>query len=212
MSAVGLAQSLWLLVAALGLALSVCYAGMPLLGQSAFVAVGGYGVLLLGPGGTGLPLGIAAALAVLLAAAAGYLTALATARLDGGYFALATWTLAWLVQRALIAFGDFFGGSEGITRSAPAELVSRTLGIQLTLTNRINLGLAAGTCLLVLAGLYRLGRGPAGLELACLRESPELATSLGIAVGARRRAVLTATAALGGLAGTGSTVLLGVIS
>ncbi|MEO6501538.1 MAG: ATP-binding cassette domain-containing protein [Jatrophihabitantaceae bacterium] len=212
MSAVGLAQSLWLLVAALGLALSVLYAGLPMLGQSAFVAVGGYGVALLGPGGAGLPLGVAAGLAVLLAAAAGYLTALGTARLDGGYFALATWTLAWLAQRALIAFGDLFGGTEGITRTAPAELVSRTLGIQLTLTDRISAGLAAGTCLLVLAALYRLGRGPAGLDLAALRESPELGASLGIAVATRRRAVLTATAALGGAAGVGSTVLLGVIS
>lgn len=212
MSVVGLAQSLWLLVAALGLALSVRYAAAPMLGQSAFVAVGGYGVALLGPGGAGLPLGVAAGLAVLLAAAAGYLTALGTARLDGGYFALATWTLAWLAQRALLAFPDLFGGTEGITRPAPAQLVSRTLGVQVTLTDRVNLGLAAGTCLLVLAGLYRLGRGPAGLDLAGLRESPDLAASLGIAVAARRRAVLTATAALGGVAGVGSTVLLGVIS
>lgn len=212
MSVLGLAQSLWLLVAALGLALSVRYAGVPMLGQSAFVAVGGYGVVLLGPGGAGLPLGVAAGLAVLLAAAAGYLTALGTARLDGGYVALATWTLAWLAQRVLIAFPELFGGAEGITRSAPPELVSRTLGIQLTLTDRINLGLAAGTCLLVLAALYRLGRGPAALDLAGLRESPELTASLGIAVAARRRAVITATAALGGVAGVGSTVLLGVIS
>ena len=212
MSVLGLAQSLWLLVAALGLALSVRYAGVPMLGQSAFVAVGGYGVALLGPGGAGLPLGIAAGLAVLLAAAAGYLTALGTARLDGGYVALATWTLAWLAQRVLIAFPELFGGAEGITRSAPPQLVSRTLGIQPTLTDRINLGLAAGTCLLVLAALYRLGRGPAALDLAGLRESPELTASLGIAVAARRRAVITATAALGGVAGVGSTVLLGVIS
>jgi branched-chain amino acid transport system permease protein len=211
-SAVGLAQSLWLLVAALGLALSVRYAGVPMLGQSAFMAVGGYGVALLGPGGAGLALGVAAGLAVLLAAAAGYLTAWATARLDAGYFALATWTLAWLAQRSLIAFPELFGGAEGLTRSAPAELVSRTLGIQLTLTDRINLGLAAGACLLVLAALYRLDRGPAGLDLAGLREAPELAASLGVAVAAHRRAVLTATAALGGVAGAGSTVLLGVIS
>lgn len=212
MSAIGLAQSLWLLVAALGLAWSVSYAGIPMLGQSAFMAVGGYGVALLGPGGTGLPLGVAVGLAVLLAAAAGWLTALGAARLETGYFALATWTLAWLAQRTLIAFPDQFGGSEGITRSAPARLVSRTLGVQLSLTDRVSLGLAAGTCLLALGALYRLGRGPAGLELAALRESPELAASLGIAVAARRRLVLTGTATLGGLSGAGSTVLLGVIS
>jgi len=211
-TAVGLAQSLWLLLAALGLALPVRYAGIPLLGQGAFVAVGGYAVVLLGPGGTGLPLGVAAGLAVSLAAAAGYLTALATARLDGGYLALATWALAWLVQRAPTAFPDLLGGTEGFSRPAPARLVSRTLGIEVTLTDRTSLLLAAGCCLLALATLARLGRGPLGLELAGLRESAPLAASLGVPVAARRRAVLTWAAALGGLAGAGSTVLTGVIS
>ncbi|MDQ1743655.1 MAG: branched-chain amino acid transport system ATP-binding protein livF, partial [Pseudonocardiales bacterium] len=212
MSTVGTAQSLWLLVAALGLALSVCYAGNPMLGQGAFLAVGGYAVALLGPGGSGLPLGVAAGLAVLLAAVAGYLTALATARLDAGYLALATWALAWLAQRVPTAFPKLFGGTEGLVRPAPARLVSRTLGIEVTLTDRLNLALAAACCLLVLLALYRLGRGPGGLELAGLREAPDLAASLGIPLAARRRAVLTATAALGGLAGAGSTVLVGVIS
>ena len=212
MSAVGVAQLLWLLVAALGLALAVSYAGIPMLGQSAFMAMGGYGVLLLGPGGAGLPLGIAAGLAVLLAAAGGYLTALGTARLDAGYLALATWALAWLAQRVPTAFPDLFGGAEGITRAAPARLVSRTLGIQLTLTDRMQLCLAAGACLLTVAALYRLGRGPGGLDLAGLRESPGLAASLGVPVAARRRAALTATAALGGVSGVGSAVLVGVIS
>ncbi len=76
MSAVDVAQALWLLLAALGLSVSVSYAGLPVLGQSAYIAVGGYGVGLLGPGGMGLPLGIAAAAAVLMAAVLGYVTAL----------------------------------------------------------------------------------------------------------------------------------------
>jgi branched-chain amino acid transport system permease protein len=211
-SVVGVAQLLWLLVAALGLALSVSYAGLPMLGQSAFVAMGGYGVLLLGPGGAGLPLVLAAGLAVLLAAAAGNLLARGTARLDGGYLALATWALAWLAQRVPTAFPDLFGGTEGITRAVPARLVSRTLGFQFALTDRINLGLAAGICLLTAAALYRLGRGPAALDLAALRESPQLAASLGVPVAARRRAVLTVTAALGAVSGAGSAVLIGVIS
>jgi branched-chain amino acid transport system permease protein len=211
-SVVGVAQLLWLLVAALGLALSVSYAGLPMLGQSAFVAMGGYGVLLLGPGGAGLPLGLAAGLAVLLAAAAGYLMALGTARLDGGYLALATWALAWLAQLVPVAFPDQLGGTEGITRAVPARLVSRTFGLQFALTDRVNLCLAAGSCLLTMAALCRLGRGPAALDLAGLRESPQLAASLGVPVAARRRAVLSVTAALGAVSGAGSAVLIGVIS
>ncbi|HEX8092689.1 ATP-binding cassette domain-containing protein, partial [Jatrophihabitans sp.] len=159
-----------------------------------------------------LPLGVAAGLAVLLGAAAGYLTALGTARLDGGYLALATWALAWLAQRATVAFPDVLGGTEGITRAVPARLVSRTLGIEFTLTEWINLSLAAGICVLTVAALYRLGRGPAALDLAGLRESPELAASLGVPVAARRRAVITGTAALGAVSGAGSAVLVGVIS
>ena len=72
MSSIEFGQTLWLLVAALGLSLSLSYTGLPVLGQSAFIAVGGYGVVLLGPGGMGLPLGVAAAVAVLLAGGAHY--------------------------------------------------------------------------------------------------------------------------------------------
>lgn len=212
MTAFGFAQSLWLLLAALGLSLPVRYAGIPLLAQGAFMAVGGYAVALLGPGGSGLPLGVAAALAVLLAAVAGYLTALATARLDGGQLALASWALAWLAQLVPTAVPDLLGGTEGFSRPVPARLVSRTLGVEVSLTDRVNLALAAAGCLLALAALFRLDRGPIGLELAGMREGGPLALSLGVPVAARRRAVLTASAAIGGLAGAGSTVLSGVIS
>jgi branched-chain amino acid transport system permease protein len=209
---IDVAQALWLLVAALGLSLSVSYAGLPVLGQSAFVAVGGYGVALLGPGGVGLPLGLAAAVAVLMGALLGYFTAIGFSRLDGGYLALATWTMAWLAQRVLLAYPGIFGGPEGVTRAVPVHLISRTLGVETVLTTRVNLVLAGGICILVLLAFIRVGNGPGGLELAALRESPQLATSLGVPVRDRRRAVFTITAALGAVSGVGSTVLLGIIS
>jgi branched-chain amino acid transport system permease protein len=211
-SVIGVAQSLWLLVAALGLALSVSYAGLPVLGQSVFVAVGGYGVALLGPSGAGLPLGVAAGLAVLGAAALGYLTAFGLSRLDGAYLALATWALAWLAQRVLVAFPHALGGSDGVIEPVPAHLISRTLGLEITLTSKDNLCLAAGLCVVVMLALIRIGRGPGGLDLAGLRESPEVSASLGVPTASLRRAVLTATAALGAVSGAGSTMLLGVIS
>ena len=46
------ATDLYLLVAAFGLALPVSYAGLPVLGQGAFVAVGAFGTLLLAAHGT----------------------------------------------------------------------------------------------------------------------------------------------------------------
>lgn len=212
MTALDLAQALWLLVAAGGLALAVSYAGMPVLGAGAFLAVGGYGTALLGPAGQGWPLGVAVVASVLLAAAAGWLLALGASRLEGPYLALATWALAWLVQRSLLAYPDHFGGVDGLTTPSPAHLVSPTLGLDLVLSPRAHVVLAFALCLLLLAALARLGAGPAGLDLAALRESPEVAESLGVPVAARRRTVLAATAALCALSGAGSTLLLGLVS
>lgn len=212
MSTVELAQALWLLVAALGLALSVRHAGLPVLGQGAFVAVGGVGTALLGPGGAGWPLVLAAVAAILVAAGLGHLVALAAGRLEGAYLALATWALAWLVYRLMLAFPGAFGGAQGLVRQSPAHLVSPWLGLDLTLTPAVHVVVAAVVCgAVVLAGI-RVTHGPGGLDLAALREGPELAASLGIPVAARRRAVLTATAALGALSGAGTVVLLGLVA
>lgn len=212
MTVVDLAAALWLLVAAIGLALPVAYAGVPVLGQSAFVAIGGVGTALLGPGGLGLPLGIAALAAVAGAGGAGYLVARGASRLEGAYLALATWALAWLVAELLEAFPGVFGGEQGLVRDAPARLVSPALGLELVLTPTAHLVLAGSICLILLLGLRRLEAGPAGLDLTALREDPALARSLGIPVAARRRAVLTVAAAAGGLSGAGSLVLLGLVA
>jgi ABC-type branched-subunit amino acid transport system ATPase component/ABC-type branched-subunit amino acid transport system permease subunit len=207
-----LAQALYLLVAALGLALSVQYAGLPVLGQGAFVAVGGVGTALLGPGGAGWPLGLAAAASVGVAGVLGHLVALAARRLEGAYLALATWGLAWLVYRAMLAFPDAFGGAQGLVRRAPAHLVSPSLGLDITVAPAVHVGIAAILSLLTIGVLIRVERGPGGLDLAALREGPVLAASLGVPVAARRRAVLTATAALGALSGAGTVVLLGLVA
>ena len=212
MTAVDVAQALWLLVAALGLSLSVQYAGLPVLGQGAFVAVGGIGTALLGPGGAGWPLGLAALSSVAVACVVGHVLALGASRLAGAYFALATWALAWLVHRAVLAFPDVFGGSQGLVRRAPAHLVSPSLGLDLVLTPAAHVVLAGLTCAVVVAALVRMDRGPAGLDLAALREGPDVAASLGVPVAARRRAVLTVTAGLGGLSGAGTVVLLGLVA
>ncbi len=212
MSTVDVATALWLLVSALGLSLSVSWAGMPVLGQGAFMAVGAYGTALLGPGGADWPLGLAVLTAVAGAAVAGYVVALGASRLEGAYLALATWALAWLVQRSLVAYPDAFGGVDGLTRPAPAHLVSPVLGLDLVLSPAVHVVLAGLVCAALLGLLVRLSRGPAGLDLAALREGPVLAASLGVPVARRRRTVLAVTAGLGALSGAGSTVLLGLVA
>jgi ABC-type branched-subunit amino acid transport system ATPase component/ABC-type branched-subunit amino acid transport system permease subunit len=211
-SALDVAQALWLLVAAVGLSLSVSWAGMPVLGMGAFVAVGGYGTALLGPGGEHWPLGVAVLASVAVAAVLGQLVALGASRLEGAQLALATWALAWLVHRALLSYPGRTGGVDGLTRPAPAHLVSPTLGLDLALTPAVHVVLAGAVCVVLLLVLVRVGRGPGGLDLAALREGPQLAAGLGVPVAARRRTVLSVTAALGALSGAGSTVLLGLIS
>jgi len=212
MSSVDLAQAMWLLVSAIGLSLAVSYAGLPVLGQGAFMAIGAFGTALLGPGGQGWPLVIACLASVLLAAVVGYALSRGSSRLEGAHFALATWALAWLVDRVLVGYPDLSGGSEGLTRAGPAHLRLEALGVDLALTPNAHLAVAGVLCVAGLAGLARIQRGPGALDLAALRESPELATSLGVPVAARRRTVLTVTAALGALSGAGSTVLLGLVT
>jgi len=205
-----LAADLYLLLAALGLALSASYAGLPVLGQGAFVALGAFGTVHLDR--AGWPLGLAVLGAVALAALAGYAVGYGAARLSGAFLALATWALAWLAYAVLVAFPPLSGGSEGLTRATPARLVSPSLGLTATLGPATHVAIAASLCALAMATLARGGRGPGGLDLAALREGPAVADSLGVPVARRRRAALSTTAAVGALAGAGGALLTGVVA
>ena len=209
MSEVDLARDLYLLLAALGLNLAVGYAGQPVLGQGAFVAVGGYGTLLLAES---LPLGLAAALAVLAAGLLGWLLDYGASRLRGAFLALGTWALAWLAVAVLAAFPGTFGGAQGLLRPAPSRLVSPSLGLGWVLTPRTHVVLAAVLCLALVLGTRALGRSALGLDLAALRQGPEAAASVGVDGASLRRNALAASAAFGAVAGAGTAVLLGVVA
>jgi ABC-type branched-subunit amino acid transport system ATPase component/ABC-type branched-subunit amino acid transport system permease subunit len=208
-SSVDLARDLWLLLAALGLNLSVGYAGQPVLGQGAFVAFGAYGTLLLAEH---LPLGLAVLLAVALAAALGWLVDYGAARLRGAFLALGTWALAWLAVAVLVAFPGTFGGDQGLLRPAPSALVARPLGLAWRLTPRWHVALAATLCALLVLGTRALGRGAVGLDLAALRQGPEAAASVGVNGAALRRTALAFAAAFGAVSGAGTALLLGVVA
>ena len=211
MTVVDLAQYAWLLLAALGLNLVVGHAGQPMLGQGAFFAAGGYGTVLLADR-AGWPIGGAAAAVVAACGLAGWFLARAAARLTGPFLALATWGLAWLVFAVLVAFPGTFGGEQGLVRPTPELIASRPLGLDVALTPAWHLGLAGVLCLLVIATTWLLRSGPLGLDLAAGRESPAVAESLGVRLAVLRRGSVAAAAALGAVAGAGSTVLLGVIA
>jgi branched-chain amino acid transport system permease protein len=205
-----LAQDLYLLLAAYGLALPVSYAGLPVLGQGAFVGVGAFGTALLAA--HGVPLGVAVIAATSIAAAAGYLVGFAATRLAGASLALATWGLAWLAYVVLTQFPAVSGGSQGLVRPTPARLVSPTLGVVVTLHPWVHVLVAAVLCGAAAAAVRRAAVGPWGLDWAALRTSPVLADSLGVPVQRRRRALLATSAALGALAGAGTGVLVGVVA
>src|SRR3954462_14029048 len=96
------ARDLYLLVAVFALGPAVTLAGMPVLAQSAFVAVGGVGVLQLER--AGLPIGAAVIPPIALGAVPGALTGALVARADPPFVALATWALAWFAYVLLLGF------------------------------------------------------------------------------------------------------------
>jgi branched-chain amino acid transport system permease protein len=204
------AADLYLLVAAYGLALAVSYAGLPVLGQGAFVAVGAFGTTQLA--NHSVPLLVAAGIAVAAAGCAGYVVGFAAARLAGSSLALATWGLSWLVYTALVLFPRLSGGSQGLTRPAPARLTSPSLGIEVVLQPWVHVIAGAALVVVLAAVLVRADGGPWGLDWAALRTGPALADSLGVPVQRRRRSVLAAAAALGALGGAGTAILQGVVA
>jgi len=205
-----LATDLYLLVAAYGLAIAVSYAGLPVLGQGAFVAVGAFGTSQLAA--HGFPLGVAVIAAIAMAAAAGYLVGFAAARLAGAQLALATWALAWLAYTALVVFPRLSGGAQGLTRATPAHLVSPSLGLDITMQTWVHVLVASVIDVVLAAVLWRSAATAWGLDLAALRSGAALADSLGVPVQRRRRAVLATSAALGAAGGAGTAVLLGVVA
>src|SRR3954451_2573862 len=108
------ARDLYLLVAVLGLLPAVTLAGMPVLAQSAFVAVGGVGALQLER--AGLPIGGAVLAAIVFGGVAGALCGGLVARAQPAFLALTTWALAWLAYVTLLGFPSLSGGAQGLTR------------------------------------------------------------------------------------------------
>lgn len=202
------AGDLYLLVAAFGLALPVSYAGLPVLGQGAFLAIGAFATLLLAAHGA--PLLLAVVTAAAIAAVAGYVMGFAASRLAGASLALGTWGVAWLAYVVLVQFPRVSGGSQGLTHATPARLVSPSLGLTITLQPWVHAAAAGVICVVMAAVLRHAASGPWGLDWAALRTGPALADSIGVPVQRRRRALLAASGALGALGGAGTAILVGV--
>jgi ABC-type branched-subunit amino acid transport system ATPase component/ABC-type branched-subunit amino acid transport system permease subunit len=178
---------------------------MPVLAQSAFVAVGGVGALQLER--AGLPIGGAVLAAIALGGLAGALTGLLVSRAEPPFVALSTWALAWLASVALLGFPSLSGGAQGLTRPLD-DRVETPLGVSVTLTPAVHLIAATILCAAVYWLSSKLRAGPTAIAALARRDDPELATSLG--VGYRHPVLVGFAGAAGAAAGAGIALTLGV--
>jgi branched-chain amino acid transport system permease protein len=188
-----LAAWVYLAVAAVGLAYAVGLAGIPSLGQGAFLGIGAF-TEAIARAKWGWPLLPSILFAVLVATAAGGLTGLATGRLRGAFVAVSTWILTWIVALALVSFPAISGGAQGLLLPEASFL-----GRPLTPTVHYELGIVL-LALAVIAFAVLARRAP-GLALAAARENPDSALGLGVAVARLRLGAFAASAAIAGIAG-----------
>src|SRR5215210_6296921 len=107
------ANSFYLALAATGLWITVGLAGMPSLGQGAFMGIGAFSVALLTvrAGWPALP---ATVVGVVAAGAAGFVAGVGVVRLRPVFIAVTTWILTWTVTLFLLAFRSVSGGAQGL--------------------------------------------------------------------------------------------------
>jgi branched-chain amino acid transport system ATP-binding protein/branched-chain amino acid transport system permease protein len=190
-----LASGLYLACAAVALALVVGVAGLPLLSQGGFVAIGAVaGAHLLEHGA---PTPLAAAAAAAAGGLAGAATGLAFGRLPRAGFAAGTWIVTWLIAIAVGSIDWLLGGSNGIVISAGPSPAGHYEGA-LVLTALAALGFAA------------LARSSVGLQLAAAREREQAAAALGVPVLRLRTAAVASAGAVAALTGTLTVELAGV--
>jgi branched-chain amino acid transport system permease protein len=191
-----LAGWLYLALAATGLVITVGVAGLPSLGQAAFMSIGAFSTgLLFARAGWPVEATVPAATAASLVAGAA--TGVAVVGLAPLFLAVATWILTWLVVLVALAFPGVSGGSQGY-------VVESFLGT----TGHYELALVLTA--IAVAAVSALRRSPAGIRLRANRDRSALAVTLGV----RRHRLLigafAASAAVAGLAGSLAVQLAGV--
>jgi branched-chain amino acid transport system permease protein len=191
-------EALVMLIAALGLAVVVRDAGLPSLGQGAFMGAGAYADAILRVRGHWDPL-TAVAGAVVIGALAGLLVARGVARLRPPFVAASTWLAAWTLTIAIGAFPWLTGGARGLVLPPPVESL-HVLGIRFTMGPPAWFVLAV-VMVVATAGALTLASARVGPALAVMRTDPAAARALGLGVERRRAGAIVASGALAALAG-----------
>jgi branched-chain amino acid transport system permease protein len=161
-------------VIVLGLTLLMGHAGQVSLGQTLFMAIGGYGAGLLAVRSHWPTTVAAVAMAVLsgvLALALGRLFL----RLRGYYFALATLGLAVMTQSLSSAWGEVTGGPSGMVAIPSLQLAGRSI-----FSDRANYYLLLAVSLLGICFIANVKRAQTGRALSAVGHDPGAAAMLGI--------------------------------
>lgn len=184
------------LLAVLGLDVLTGQTGQVSLGQTLFIAIGGYGAGLLTVKAH-WPTWIAAIVPAFAAAAVAFLLGRAFLRLRGYYLALATLGLAVVTQAVATGVGKVTGGPSGLVGIPSLSLFGWEVFSDLS-----NYYVLLVLC--VLGGLFvtNLRRSQSGRALAAVAHDPQAAAMLGINAARYRTGAFVVSAVFASLAGS----------
>ncbi|MBU6497267.1 MAG: ABC transporter permease [Rhodospirillales bacterium] len=195
-----LASAIASFLAILGLNVLSGHSGQLSLGHSAFMAVGAY-VAAVATTYWGWPLWAALLFATSASAALGVAIGLPATRLSGLYLALLTLAFGWTVPEVLLKL-SVVGGASGMLYKVPAWLADDLPKYWLVL------GMAAlATCITLALELSTVGR-----RWRAVRDSELGARSIGLNIAMVKLSAFGWSAALAGLSGALTGVLVGFIS
>lgn len=171
-------------------------AGQVSLGHSAFIAIAAYMAVILFQRFHVLPvIGLVAAVAVAVVVAA--LIGVATLRLSGPYFSLATLSVAAVLLSLIVHFESFTGGANGLSipfgTTHPAKLEFEN--------GKVYYAIAVTLLMLVTLIVLAIRRSRLGLYMAASTESENAAAAAGVRIPAVRILAFCVSAALTALGG-----------
>jgi len=188
--------ALILFLSVLGLDVLMGYTGQVNLGQSGFMAIGGYAAAILATT-YGLPPLLGLVAGVVLSLVSALVLSMVTLRLRGAYLALATLTFGLLVDALTVGLGDLTGGPSGLV-GIPAFSIGDFAFETPDKMYYLVLGLATLLVLALMGGM----RSGFGRALQAIRTDQMAAAALGIDVVRYKMAAFGICAALGSIAGS----------
>jgi branched-chain amino acid transport system permease protein len=185
-----------LFIGVLGLDVLMGYAGQVSLGQSGFMAIGGYTAAILAVRYGWSPL-VGTAAGIVLSLVSALVLSLATMRLRGVYLALATLSFGLMIDSLTVGMMDLTGGPSGLVGIPSFSIGPYSFASPLAMYYLVATLIVA--LVLMLHGGLRSGFGRA---LKAIRTDQTAATALGINVPRYKVAAFAISAALASLSGS----------